>query len=36
MASNGEAVVTVESVFEKTESELAIPLRQYKKILRKQ
>ncbi len=33
--SNGEAVVTVEAVFEKTEAELAIPLKQYKKILRK-
>lgn len=35
MTSNGETVVTVEAVFEKTESELAIPLKQYKKILRK-
>ncbi len=35
MTSNGETVVTVEAVFEKAGSELAIPLKQYKKILRK-
>ncbi len=35
MTSDGEAVVAVEAVFEKAESELAIPLKQYKKILRK-
>ena len=31
---NGESVVTVEAVFEKTEAELAMPLRRYKKILK--
>ena len=36
MTSNGEAIVTVEAIFEKTEAELAIPLKQYKKVLKKQ
>lgn len=35
MTSSGETIVTVEAVFEKKEAELAIPLKQYKKILRK-
>lgn len=35
MTSGGETAVTVEAVFEKAGSELAIPLKQYKKILRK-
>lgn len=35
LTSNGETVVTIEAVFEKAESELAIPLKQYKRILRK-
>ncbi len=35
MTSHGETVVTVEAIFEKTESELALPLTQYKRILRK-
>lgn len=33
--AHGECPVTVEAVFEKTETELAFPLRQYKKIVRK-
>lgn len=35
MTSNGETVVTIEAIFEKADSELAVPLKQYKKILRK-
>ena len=32
---NGEATVTVAAVFEKTKSELALPLKRYRKILRR-
>ena len=35
MTSNGESKVTVEAVFEKAESELAVPLKRYKKIVGK-
>ena len=35
MTSNGESKVTVEAVFEKAESELAVPLKRYKKIMGK-
>ena len=31
----GETIVTVTAVFEKSESELAFPLKSYRKILRK-
>lgn len=35
LTTNGERIVNVEAVFEKTESELTIPVKQYKRILRK-